>query len=93
MADLKQLLNDIASALVDKPDEISIDEEQSGDEVTLYLSVADGDMGKVIGKHGRIAKAIRLVMKAAANSSDRRVNVEIVDKEQDEPADAGDTDE
>lgn len=81
MVDLKQLLTDIASALVDKPDEINISEETQDGEVTLYLSVSDGDMGKVIGKHGRIAKAIRMVMKAAANSSDRRVNVEIVDKE------------
>jgi Predicted RNA-binding protein (contains KH domain) len=82
MIDLKQLLTDITSALVDKPDEIAIIEEVEGDEVTLNLTVADGDMGKVIGKHGRIAKAIRMVMKAAANSSDRRVNVEIVDREE-----------
>ncbi len=81
MVNLKQLLTDIASALVDKPEEISIEEETQGDEITLYLSVADGDMGKVIGKHGRIAKAIRMVMKAAANTINRRVNVEIVDKE------------
>jgi len=81
MVDLKQLLTDITSALVDNPQEISIEEEIEGDEVTLYLSVADGDMGKVIGKHGRIAKAIRMVMKAAANTINRRVNVEIVDKE------------
>jgi predicted RNA-binding protein YlqC (UPF0109 family) len=81
MVNLKQLLTDIASALVDKPEEISIEEETQGDEITLYLSVADGDMGKVIGRHGRIAKAIRMVMKAAANTINRRVNVEIVDKE------------
>ncbi|HHW25350.1 MAG TPA: KH domain-containing protein [Bacillota bacterium] len=81
MADLKQVLNDIAEALVDRPDEVSIEEETEGDEVTLYLSVAAGDMGKVIGKNGRIAKAIRTVMKAAASASGRKVNVEIVDKE------------
>ena len=81
MADLKQVLNDIAEALVDHPDEVSIEEETEGDEVTLYLSVAAGDMGKVIGKNGRIAKAIRTVMKAAASASGRKVNVEIVDKE------------
>lgn len=81
MADLKKILYDIASALVEKPDEISIEEECEGDDVTLYLNVAAGDMGKVIGKNGRIAKAIRTVMKAAASTSGRRVNVEIVDKE------------
>lgn len=81
MVDLKKILYDIASALVEKPDEISIEEECEGDDVTLYLNVAAGDMGKVIGKNGRIAKAIRTVMKAAASTSGRRVNVEIVDKE------------
>ncbi|MGI6202305.1 MAG: KH domain-containing protein [Eubacteriales bacterium] len=81
MTDLKQVLNDIAAVLVDRPEEIVIEEETLGDEVTLYLSVAAGDMGKVIGKNGRIAKAIRTVMKAAASTSGRRVNVEIVDKE------------
>ena len=81
MVNLKQLLIDISSTIVDKPDEITVTEEADGDDVTLYLTVAEGDMGKVIGKHGRIAKAIRMVMKAAANSADRRVNVEIVDKE------------
>lgn len=81
MVDLKKILYDIASALVEKPDEISIEEESEGDDVTLYLNVAAGDMGKVIGKNGRIAKAIRTVMKAAASTSGRRVNVEIVDKE------------
>ena len=81
MTDLKQVLKDIAAVLVDRPEEIVIEEETLGDEVTLYLSVAAGDMGKVIGKNGRIAKAIRTVMKAAASTSGRRVNVEIVDKE------------
>ena len=81
MTDLKQVLNDIAAVLVDRPEEIVIEEETLGDEVTLYLSVASGDMGKVIGKNGRIAKAIRTVMKAAASTSGRRVNVENVDKE------------
>ena len=81
MTDLKQVLNDIAAVLVDRPEEIVIEEETLGDEVTLYLSVAAGDMGKVIGKNGRIAKAIRTVMKAAASTSGRRVNVENVDKE------------
>lgn len=81
MTDLKQVLTDITSALVDKPEEISITEELDGDDVTLFLSVAAADMGKVIGKNGRIAKAIRTVMKAAASASGRHVNVEIVDKE------------
>ena len=80
MVDLKKLLVDIVSALVDKPNEISVTEEVDEDGTALYLTVADGDMGKVIGKHGRIAKSIRMVMKAAANSVNTRVSVEIVDK-------------
>jgi len=77
MADLKKILTDIAAAIVDKPEEISIVETEDGDNVTLVLSVAPDDMGKVIGRHGRIAKAIRLVMKAAANTVDKKVTVEI----------------
>lgn len=78
MIDLKLILTDIAKAIVDKPDEVSvsIDEQQDGD-ILLVLSVAPDDMGKVIGRHGKIAKAIRTVMKAAANSIGKKVTVEI----------------
>lgn len=78
MTDYKQILTHIAKALVDNPDEVVVlvtDEDE--DNVTLELTVAQGDMGKVIGKHGKIAKAIRTVMKAAANADGKRVSVDI----------------
>ena len=77
MLDLKEVLCDIARAIVDEPDMVSVKEEENGDTVTLTLNVAPDDMGLVIGRHGRIAKAIRSVMKAAANKIGKRVNVEI----------------
>lgn len=76
---MKEVLEILAKSLVDKPDEVSvtaIDGEQS---TVLELRVADSDMGKVIGKQGRIAKAIRTVVKAAASRENKRVVVEIVD--------------
>jgi len=77
MADLKKILSDVAKAIVDKKDAVSIIQTEDGDNVTLELSVAPDDMGKVIGRHGRIAKAIRMVVKAAANKSGKKVTVEI----------------
>ncbi len=77
MTDLKQTLCDIAKAIVDSPDEVTVIENADGKRVNLVLSVAEDDMGMVIGKHGKIAKAIRTVMRAAANADGRDVNVEI----------------
>lgn len=77
MTNLKETLYNVACALVDTPEEVSVSESVSGDNVNLVLSVAADDMGMVIGKHGRIAKAIRTVMKAAANADGKKVNVEI----------------
>ena len=77
--ELKKVLTDIVCSIVDKPEEVQITEEEDGDTLVLVLNVAPDDMGKVIGKHGRIAKAIRLVIKAAAAGSDKRVDVEIRD--------------
>ena len=77
MADLKETLSGIAKAIVDNPDEVSVVENADDTSVELVLSVAPGDMGMVIGRHGRIAKAIRTVMKAAATGSGKKVNVEI----------------
>ena len=77
MTDLKQTLLDIASAIVDTPQEVAVISEDNGDTVNLPLSVAPDDMGMVIGRHGRIAKAIRTVIKAASASGTKRVNVEI----------------
>lgn len=77
MTDLKQTLCDIARAIVDSPDEVAVCETVEGKRVNLILSVAEDDMGMVIGKHGKIAKAIRTVMRAAANADGKDVNVEI----------------
>ncbi len=77
MTNLKETLYNVACALVDSPDEVTVSESVDGDTVNLVLSVAADDMGMVIGKHGRIAKAIRTVMKAAANADGKKVNVEI----------------
>ena len=77
MLDLKQILCEIVKAIVDDPSSISIIESEEDGTVNLELSVAPDDMGKVIGKHGRIAKAIRTVMKAAANADGKKVTVEI----------------
>ena len=75
---MKEVLEIIAKALVEKPDEVSVTEFEDGDGVILELRVADSDMGKVIGKQGRIAKAIRTVVKAAASIENKRVSVDIV---------------
>ena len=79
MTDLKETLYGIARAIVDNPDEVSVIENEDGKDVKLVLSVAETDMGMVIGKGGKIAKAIRTVMKAAAATDGKRVNVEIRD--------------
>ncbi len=79
MAELQTTLHDIAAAIVDSPDEVTVTREEDENTITLTLSVAPDDMGMVIGRHGRIAKAIRTVMKAAAAECGKRVNVEIRD--------------
>ena len=77
MLDLKEVLYGIARAIVDSPDDVTVAVAEDDDTVTLTLSVAPDDMGLVIGRHGRIAKAIRTVMKAAAGTVNKKVNVEI----------------
>ena len=77
MTDLRETLCNIAKAIVDSPDEVAVIENTEGKKVNLVLTVAEDDMGMVIGKHGKIAKAIRTVMRAAANSEGKDVNVEI----------------
>ena len=75
--DLKQILTDIARAIVDTPDAVNVTETVDGDNVVLVLTVAEDDTGMVIGRHGKIAKAIRQIMKAAANTCGKHVTVEI----------------
>ena len=75
---MKELVEVIAKALVDCPDEVSVSEKQEGRTTVLELHVAESDMGKVIGKQGRIAKAIRSVVKAAAAKEDKKVVVDFI---------------
>ena len=76
---MKEVLEIIAKSLVDYPDEVDVKEITNEDQtITLELRVSDSDMGKVIGKQGRIAKAIRTVVKAAASRENKKVAVEIL---------------
>ena len=75
---MKDLVEVIAKALVDNPDEVVVTEKEDGKNITVELHVAADDMGKVIGKQGRIAKAIRSVVKAASSKDNKKVDVEIV---------------
>ncbi len=76
---MKELVEIIAKALVDNPDEVSVTETEKDGALNLELRVAQGDMGKVIGKQGRIARAIRSVVKAQSTREDKKVNRDIVD--------------
>ncbi len=75
---MKELVEVIAKSLVEHPDEVVVTEKQSGKTLVLELKVAPSDMGKVIGKQGRIAKAIRSVVKAASSREDKKVVVDIM---------------
>lgn len=75
---MRELVEAIAKALVDNPDAVEVNEVEGERSTILELKVAPEDMGKVIGKQGRIAKAIRTVVKAAATKDDKRVVVEIL---------------
>ncbi len=76
---MKDLFISIASGLVDEPEKVTVDVDDINEEgvVVYHLHVAQDDMGRVIGKQGRIAKAIRTVMRATANRSDTKISVEI----------------
>ncbi|MBR2675240.1 MAG: KH domain-containing protein [Mogibacterium sp.] len=76
---MRNLVEIIAKALVTKPDEVNVTEEMDGDTIIVKLRVADDDIGKIIGKSGRIAKAIRTVVRAAAIKQNIRVSVEIIE--------------
>lgn len=75
---MKELVEVIAKSLVDNPEEVIVTETENDKSIVIELRVAQSDMGKVIGKQGRIAKAIRAVVKAAASKADKKVIVEIM---------------
>ena len=79
VVDMKELLTYIVANLVSEPDAVSIEEKANGDEITYELRVAADDMGRIIGRHGRIAKEIRTLMKAAGNRENKKVSVDICD--------------
>ena len=76
---MKELLTAIVSGLVEKPEEVTVTVDEPNEEGVVYyhIHVAEDDMGRVIGKQGRISKAIRVVMRAAANRNNEKISVEI----------------
>ena len=77
---MEELVRFIAKNLVDEPDSVKVETREEGDTLVISLSVAPGDMGKVIGRQGRIAKAIRTVVKAASVREDKKYMVDIVEQ-------------
>ena len=77
---MRELVEVLAQSLVDHPEEVTVQETEKDNEILLELKVAQEDMGKVIGKQGRIAKAIRAVVKAAASKTDKRLSWKLVSK-------------
>ena len=76
---MKELLTYIVQSLVDDPAQVSVTERKADGEIIFEVRVADGDMGKVIGRNGRIVKQIRILMRAAAQRKGKKVSVEIMD--------------
>ncbi len=76
---MKELLTYIIQNLVDHPDEVTVTEREAGNETVFEVRVADGDMGKVIGRQGRIIKEVRILMKAVAQRKGKKVSVEVID--------------
>ena len=76
---MKELVEVIAKSLVDHPEDVRVEEKQQDRQVTLELHVDEDDMGKVIGRQGRIAKAMRTVVKAAATRGNKKVSVDIIE--------------
>lgn len=75
---MKELVEVIAKSLVDHPEDVRVEEKQQDRQITLELRVDEDDMGKVIGRQGRIAKAMRTVVKAAATRENKKVSVDII---------------
>lgn len=90
---MTKLVELIARSLVDAPDQVAVTEEAHGDSSVIRLQVTADDMGKVIGKQGRIARALRTVVKAAATRDNKKVTVEIVSDEEMSAAGAASADE
>ena len=78
---MKELVEVIAKALVDNPEEVEVTEKGEGKNVTIELHVAAGDMGKVIGKQGKIAKAMRTLVRSASAKEGKKYNIEIKERE------------
>lgn len=76
---MKELLTYIVQSLVDNPDQVSITEREADEETVFEVRVADGDMGKIIGRQGRIVKEIRILMRAVAQRQGEKVSVDIMD--------------
>jgi len=76
---MKELLTYIAQNLVDNPDEVTVTERNTDTDTVFEVRVADGDMGKIIGRQGRIVKEIRILMRAVAQKQGKNVSVEIMD--------------
>ena len=74
---MKELITYLAKSLVDQPDAVTVTEEENDDAIVYTLSVAEDDMGRVIGKHGKIAKAIRSIVKSASYKLSKKVVIEI----------------
>ncbi|MFY9560912.1 MAG: KH domain-containing protein [Terriglobales bacterium] len=78
-ANVRALIEHIAKALVDAPAEVFIDEYEDGGETVIELEVAESDLGKVIGRSGRVARALRTVLSAAGSKQDKRYALEIIE--------------
>ncbi len=76
---MKELLTYIIQSLVDNPEQVTVEDHKSGSTTVFEVRVADGDMGKVIGRKGRIVRQIRILMKAVAQRQGQRISVEILD--------------
>ena len=74
---MKELIEFLARSLVDNPDAVEVEEEKDGDRIVYHLYVADEDMGRVIGKEGRVANALRTMLKVAATREGARASLEI----------------
>ena len=77
--DVRKLAEEVTKSLVDHPEEVRVDAENEGDTIVLELTVAESDMGRVIGKSGRTARALRMLLAAAASKTHKRCQLEILE--------------